>query len=365
MKLNLMVKTLLSTLAAGIILAGCATGKPQQARRYVWPRLPDPPKIEWIKSYYGENDFPKSAFTTFFDLLLGKQKARLFAKPIDVKSNGKGIVYVTDVALEGIFVFDMLNQKTDFWDKVSDPDAGLAITPFFIALDDKENIYAVGSGRKEIFVLNSLGKFVKRIDFTERVASPGGIDVDSKRGRIYLVDLGGHNVVVFDLEGKYLFSFGKAGEDAGEFNRPIPITVNSKEEVVIGDTANSRIQIFDRDGKFLRKFGERGDNAASFQIIKGVAVDSDDNIYVTDGKANQVKIFNTNGEALIAIGSAYSVPLTMKEAPGGFLLPQGIHIDKNDAIFIVDQANMRFQEFKYLKDSGADDKTPDATGVKK
>ena len=363
MKLKLLVKTVLAAAAAVIFLSGCATEKMQTKRRYVWPRPPDPPKIEWIKSYYGEDDFPKSGFAVFVELLLGKAKTQQFLKPIDIKSNGKGVVYVTDITNPGIFVFDMVNQKVDFWAQGSDPDAGLAIVPYYIALDDKNNIYAVGTGRKEIFVLDSQGKLVRRIDFAEKIdKTSGGIAVDSQGGRIYLADVGGSKIVVFDLEGKYLFSFGKGGEGDGEFNRPVPVAINNKGEVIVGDTINARVQIFDRDGKFLRKFGQRGDGAADFQILKGVAVDSEDNVYVTDAKANQLKIFNTKGEALIAIGTAYSVAETMKEAPGGFLLPQGIHIDKNDAIFIVDSINLRFQQFQYLKDSGSGDKAPDAAG---
>jgi DNA-binding beta-propeller fold protein YncE len=365
MKLKLLIKTVLAVVAAGVILAGCATDKPKQTRRYVWPRLPDPPKIEWIKSYYAQNDFPKSSFTAFVELFLGNPSARQFEKPMDIKSNGKGLVYVTDVVLAGIFVFDLQNEKIQFWGKSADPDAGLGITPFFIALDDKDNIYAVGTGKKEIDVLNPEGRLLKKIDFAEKVKDPGGIAVDSKRRRIYLIDNSDAKVAVFDLEGKHLFTFGKKGDGAGEFNRPLPITINNKGEVIIGDTANSRIQIFDEEGKFLRKFGERGDNAASFQIIKGVAVDSEDNIYVTDAKANQIKIFNTKGDALLAIGTAYSVNISMVEAPGGFLLPQGIHIDKNDSIYVVDQANMRFQHFRYLKDGGIDNKVPQTPESKK
>src|SRR5262249_1698444 len=146
MKLNMLIKILFAGLAAGVILAGCATDKPQQTRRYVWPRLPDPPKIEWIKSYYGENDFPKSRFSNFLEILFGKSKARRFEKPIDIKSNGKGVVYVTDIILSGIFVFDSVKQEISFWEQKSDPDAGLAITPFFLSLDDSNNIYVVGSG---------------------------------------------------------------------------------------------------------------------------------------------------------------------------------------------------------------------------
>jgi DNA-binding beta-propeller fold protein YncE len=353
------MRTVFAMLAAWLILAGCAAEKPKPTERYVWPPPPDPPKIEFIKSYYGADDYPKSAFEVLLDSLFGKKTLRI-AKPIDIKSNGKGLVYVTDVELAGIFVFDLPNQKTEFWGKSSDVEKGLGITPYYIALDDAGNIYTVGRDRQEIYVLNPEGGVVRRIDFGEQVKAPAGLVVDSAGGRIYLVDSIGCKVVVFDLAGKHLFSFGKPGEGDGEFNRPSPITINGKKEIIIGDTHNGRIQIFDRDGKFLRKFGQRGDSVVDFQIIKGVAVDSDDDIYVTDAKANQFKVFNTNGQPLIFIGATYAVT-PGKDVAGGFLLPQGIHIDKNDSIFVADQVNRRFQHYKYLKD----EKAPDASGAKK
>ena len=163
MKLNILIKTGLTVLVALIVLAGCATNMPQKTRRYVWPLPPDTPKIEWVKSYYGENDFPKSGFTVFVETVFGRVRPILFQKPIDIKSNGKGIVYVTDIVLSGIFVFDLPNQKVDFWPKGADPDAGLAISPYFIALDDNGNVYAVGTGRKEIFVLAPSGRLISSL----------------------------------------------------------------------------------------------------------------------------------------------------------------------------------------------------------
>lgn len=339
-------------IAMVLLLSACATGPERTGRRYVWPRPPDQPRIEWLKSYYGENDFPKSGWTQFMELLLGTPKGRLFQKPIDIKATDNGVVYITDTVEGGIFVYDLTKEKIDFWGQASDPDAGLAITPYYLSLDADGNVYVVGVGMKQIFVLTPSGKVLRRIDFTDKVANPAGICVDNETKRIYLVDGGESKVAVFDLAGKFLFSFGKFGENDGEFNRPSPIIVNHKGEVVVGDTINARIQVFTRDGKFLRKFGTRGDCSACFQILKGVAVDSDDNIYVTDGKDNKLKIFSANGDFLIAIGSAYSVTKYRKEAPGGFLLPQGIYVDKHDTIYIADQANFRFQVFRYLKEGG-------------
>lgn len=337
---------------AVLFLSGCATGVPQSTKRYVWPRPPDAPKIEWLKSYYGQNDFPKDGFTVFMETLVGAPPPMLFEKPIDIKSNGKGLVYVTDIAIPGIFRFDLNQQKIELWRRGSDPERSLALTPYYISLDNSGNLYAVGTGSKNVFVVDENGTFIRKFDYAAaKVDAPGGILVDNGRQRIYLADTGGSKVAVFDLEGKFLFSFGQPGEGDGEFNRPIPITMNSKGEIIVGDVMNARIQIFDGDGKFLRKFGQRGDAAQDFQIIKGVAVDSDDNIYVTDGKANKIKIFNTIGQLNMSFGTAYSVPKAMQEAPGGFLLPQGIFIDSTDTIYIADQANLRFQVFKYLKDA--------------
>jgi len=339
-------------LACSILLGGCAAQQVQPTKRYVWPRAPEQPKIEWIRSYYNQHDFPKTGFTSAMEVLFGQSPAISFQKPIDIKSNGKGVVYIADIALSAIVVYDLNNEKVELWEKGTDPDKSLGIIPYYLSLDRENNIYTVGSGNKNIYVLDSNGRFVRKINFAEQVKAPAGIAVDKETGRIYLVDNPGGKVAVYESSGKFLFSFGKIGIENGEFNRPSPIYINKMGEVVVGDVMNARVQIFTKDGKFLRKFGQRGDGGQDFQVIKGLSVDSDNNIYVTDGKANQIKIFNANGDYLLSIGTAYSVTATFKDAPGGLLLPQGIHIDDTDTIYLADQANMRFQIFKYLGGSG-------------
>lgn len=353
----------MTLLAFSMFLGGCASQQPQQAKRYFWPRAPEQPKIEWIKSYYSQHDFPKSGFENFIETLFGQTPAMSFQKPIDIKSNGKGKVYVTDIALSCIFVYDLNNAKVEMWERGSDPEKSLGITPYYLALDRDNNIYTVGSGGKYIYVLDSKGAVLRRIGFAEHVKAPAGIAVDSSSGSIYLVDNADSKVVVFDATGKFMFSFGKPGIEPGDLSRPVPIYINNKGEVIVGDVMNARVQIFSKDGKFLRKFGQRGDAGSDFQVIKGLSVDSDDNIYVTDGKANQIKIFNTKGDFLMSLGTAYSITATFKEAPGGLLLPNGIHVDSTNSIYLADQANMRFQIFKYLGESPpAETKQPAAAG---
>lgn len=350
MKLKFMKTLLLLLFAADVLLSGCATEVATSSRRYVWPIPPDQPRIEWIKSYYSQHDFPKTGFDNFMEGLFGQARPIVFEKPIDIKSNGKGVVYVTDIVKGAIHVFDLVHHTVTEWKKGDDPDKTMAVIPYFLSIDSLNNIYVVGVGRKVVYVLDQNGNVSGTIDFSAKIDGAAGIAVEDRLKRIYIVDNTGGKVAVFSLSGKYLFSFGKPGEGNGEFNRPTPIIINRKGEVVVGDVMNARVQIFDSEGKFLRKFGQRGDGIGDFQVIKGVASDSDNNIYVTDGKANQIKIFNDKGELLMAFGKAHSVPVTLRESPGGFLLPQGIFIDATDTIYMADQANMRFQVFKYLKE---------------
>ena len=165
------------------------------------------------------------------------------------------------------------------------------------------------------------------------------------------VDVRGHKVVALSMTGELLLTIGTRGDEDGQFNFPGPVTINKKKEIIVGDAMNARIQVFDKNGKFLRKFGRRGDSAAEFQLLKGVAVDSDDNIYVTDGKGHKIGIFSSQGEFLMAFGGRASVLESGRDQAAGFVIPQGIAIDRSDKLFVVDQMNYRFQVFQYISDA--------------
>ena len=154
--------------------------------------------------------------------------------------------------------------------------------------------------------------------------------------------------MVTDLDGQFLFSFGSKGDEKGAFNRPLSVAIEADGTIVVCDSFNARIQRFTPQGAFINLFGKRGDGAGEFAIIKGVAVDSAGHIYVTDGKENRVSIFSTTGENLLVFGGKYAQMSTDVIAAGGFLIPQGIYIDQNDRIYIVDQRNRRFQVFQFL-----------------
>uniref|UniRef100_A0A831U5G6 6-bladed beta-propeller n=1 Tax=Geobacter metallireducens TaxID=28232 RepID=A0A831U5G6_GEOME len=347
MKTISMISRFIVLAAMVALFAGCTGPQVKSSQRFFWPPLPERPRIEWIKSYSSQLDFPKEGVSAIISAIAGDEEPLYFSKPLDIRSNGKGQVYITDVGYGTVLVYDLLNKQVRFFGAEG---AAQFNKPVSLAIDGEGLIYVSEVDKGMVLVFDGNEKPLRAMKLNDVVQKIGGLAIDREKKRLIVTDSRGHKVSVFTLDGKHLFSFGKRGEGEGEFNFPIPVTVNHKGEIIVGDTMNARIQIFDGEGKLLRAFGTRGDGPADFQLIKGVAVDSDDNIYVTEGKGHKLVVFSSQGDYLITIGGLYSILQTRKEAPGGFVIPQGIDIDATDRIYVVDQLNRRFQVFQYISD---------------
>ena len=70
-------------------------------------------------------------------------------------------------------------------------------------------------------------------------------------GTIFVLDWKDRNVKVFGRDGKFLRTFGKAGEGPGELSNPISIYCTSRDEVVVVDMSR-RLSFFKLSGEFAR-----------------------------------------------------------------------------------------------------------------
>ncbi|KAF0218767.1 MAG: NHL repeat domain [Geobacteraceae bacterium] len=326
-------------------LTGCATA-PQVKERYFWPPLPDTPRIEWLGAYSGEGDLKtKGALAA----LLGEEFSKRLGFPVYVTSDGAGKIYVSDHVLRGVMVFDLAQKEAHALG--GEKTAGMFQLPSGVALDGDGNIYVGDSPKKTITVFDRSENAKAVFDLTKDVKSIASIAIDRNRKRLYVPDVQGHKIAVYDLAGKLLRTIGpQRGGGDGEFNFPTSVALDKDGNLVVCDSMNARIQRLSPEGEFLGKFGKRGDGIGEFNIIKAAAVDSEGHIYVTDGKGHKVTIFNEKGETLMQFGGAFAQQAGTTVAPGGFLLPQGIFIDGNDTIYVVDQMNYRVQVFQYMND---------------
>ena len=114
-------------------------------------------------------------------------------------------------------------------------------TPFDVKFDTAGNMYVAEWGNGRVQVMDSNGQFIRT--FGERkLRTPSGLHIADKY--VYVSDLSGHFIVVYETSGEYVTSFGRPGENEGEFHCPYGITFCVDGYVHICDLSNNRVQIY-------------------------------------------------------------------------------------------------------------------------
>lgn len=322
-----------------LLLISCAPTKQETVikQRFFWPPPPNDPKIEFIGLYRSSKDLPREA--SFLRAFVGDTDVEFrFRKPLGVASDGEGTVVVTDMIPQGGLVWNFNENKVEFL--TDEASFGLTAGVCF----DSTRLYIADSKMNKIFVYTKKERKPLYTIGDGELDAPSGIAVNEALKRIYIVETKGYRVSVYDTETKNkLFSFGKGGDGEGEFNRPWGVVLDKNGDVYVSDGLNARVQIFDKDGKFITMFGKRGDKPGGFSQTKGIAIDSDGNIYVVD-PLKAIQIFNRNGDLLGLLGAPGSKGI------GAMNLPMGLHIDKNDRIYVADQLNRALHVYQYMNE---------------
>ncbi len=170
---------------------------------------------------------------------------------------------------------------------------------------------------------------------------PTDVAVHPKTKWVYVTDTNMHRVSVFDLNGRFFFSFKKT--DQGEMRRPVYVAFNKKGDVYITDRGNESLYIYTPRGKFIKKFVANND--PNFQWLPiAMTFDQDDNLYVTDIlKDHRVLVFNPDGSLKLSFGVVGEVT-KLTDDPGKFAFPNGIVVQEN-RIFVSDSNNRRIQVY--------------------
>lgn len=326
-------------LSAGTgMLSGCGGSKQaQQELRYVWPEMPDSPRVAYLRTFRGERDF-SGGLSGFVGKLSGDETSINFSRPFDICEAGEGKFYVSD-ADQGVIMYDVKNEKVESIGEKS-----------VISLKDARGIsygrgrlYVGVAGSKKVAILDDEGKAVGAIGKEGTFPNPVDVLSDTARRRVYIVDSQLHQVFVYTESGDSLFVLGKGrGEADGQFNYPMSIAFDDSGNLYVVDGFNYRIQIFDPNGNYLRQFGSQGEQFGQFMRPKGIALDSYQNIYVVDGMHRNFQMFTKTGELLMFVGR-------LSSRNDGFDNPISIFIDKSDKIYVTDNLNRRVQVFQLLK----------------
>lgn len=181
---------------------------------------------------------------------------------------------------------------------------------------------------------------------------PVGVTV-SPQGSIFVLESKLSRVQRLDPEGNVLDQWGSLGTKERQFDEPLRLAADSAGNLWIADTGNHRIQWFSAAGEFQGAFGQRGGEPGEFSHPVGLAFDSNNNLYVADCLNHRIQ----------KIGRQLNVLQVYPEKPDkssaiGFLnAPWGVALDPQDTVYVADTGNHRIVRFandgRYLDSFGS------------
>ena len=314
----------------------------------VWPLPPEPPRIRYVMTYHGADDFDTKKPSRWKTLLLGPDESSLrrpetMIKPYGIAVAPDGRVFVTDTAARRVFAFDPELRKVAF---IGEQGNGRLTKPIGVAVDEQGRVFVADATLGRVFAYSPDGSLALAIGHEGEFKNPSGLAIDRLNKRLYVADASKHQIGCYStLDGTPVRTIGQRGTGPGQFNFPTNLFVDRDGRLYVADTLNFRMQIFDAGGGFVGTFGEQGDTPGTLNRPKGVGVDSEGHIYVADTSFNNFQVFDANGQLLLVVGGGGS-------GPGEFLLPAGLYIDSRDRIYVADQGNSRVQVFQYLRARG-------------
>lgn len=329
------MKRLFLLLAAGLILSACSSAP---YPRFIYPPPPEEPRIEFIGTYDNQDDFPKTWFEALMTRFVGGMAGDFFISPFGIASNGEGLVYISDIHAKNVKIFDFNRREVYFL--VKEP---VFDTPLGLAVDRRGRLYVCDGGKGGIFVFEPGNSVATRLIRHAAMVKAAYAAINETLGRIYVSDPVQHRIVVFDLEGNYLFHFGEPGGAPGKLFSPQGLAIGPDGRVVVPELHNARISVFDSEGKFLRSFGERGDQVWQFENPKSCAFDSEGHLYVTDARKGTVTVYDTDSTLLLVLGEGRPSAAAL-----GFSMATQISIDKNDRFYAADIMAKRFAVWQYF-----------------
>ncbi len=343
--------TIVLHLLMAFFMSSCAPHVETVSKRYFWP-LPVnnvDPKVEYIAFYQSTEDVLDKSYGWMDEYVLGKfPPVALFSSPYGVGSFSGQRVFVSDTEEHKVLVLDRkANEIRDLKD--AEGKSYFFAAPLGVCETADGYVYVADSFRSQVHKFNPKERLVDSFGGESVLKRPVSVAVYDKL--VYILDVGAHQVVVFDDQGNLMYTFGGRGNDPGQFNFPTDIDLDQDGNVYVLDALNFRVQVFSPSGDFIREFGEQGTELGSFRIPKGLAVSAQGHVYVTDSLSHRFVVFDLKGQYLLTLGDR-SYALNKGEiSPGGFYMPRDIAVDSNGGIWVVDGLNKMVHHFQYLTEA--------------
>ena len=201
-----------------------------------------------------------------------------------------------------------------------------------VAIDGQERIWLFTREEPAIQIYDRNGRFIRSWG-KGQFKKPHFLRIDSA-GNVWTADVGSHVVQKFSPQGKLLLTLGTpgvAGRDRSHFARPADMAVTEAGDIFVGDGyANHRVVHYDKNGKYVKEWGKLGTRRGEFNLVHSIALDSTGRLYVADRDNGRIQVFDQNG--------------TFLDEWRDLIMPWGIYITRDDAIWVCGSSPMRWTE---------------------
>jgi tripartite motif-containing protein 71 len=168
------------------------------------------------------------------------------------------------------------------------------------------------------------------------ILSGGGQGTFGRDGNIYIKD---NNVVrKFDANGNFLMNIGQ-----GQFGGAGSLATNSRGELYVADEYAHKIRVYKTDGTFVREFGSFGTaGQGTFAWPSGITIDKNDRVFIVENAipytTERVQAFDSDGNFLFQFGKEGS-------GPGEFQSPDQITTDSDGWVYVGEHWGQRVSVF--------------------
>lgn len=304
-----------------LLQTGCSTTAKKGKEAVFFPPAPDQPRIQFLTSFSSEGEFAgKGGFANF---VLGTSKAsRPIWKPYGMATQ-PGMFYVCDSGPRNLGILDLAAKRLRY---VKPEGPGQFKMPIGVAVDPAGNKFVTDTVKAAVLIFGKDNKYVGTLEASASM-KPCGIAIAGDR--IYVTDLAGHCVRVFDLATRKELSTIPQGEvtEKSRLFQPTNVAVDQQGRVYVSDTGGFGVQVFGADGQHLRTIGEQGLTPGRFALPKGIGVDHEGRVYVVDAATGVIQLFNQQGELLMFFAGP--------DSPAGTAcyLPSGLAVDYDNVRF--------------------------------
>ena len=152
---------------------------------------------------------------------------------------------------------------------------------------------------------------------------PEEITINTRNNKLYVTDCENHRIQILNSDLTFSTTFGKKGEDKGQFDSPSGITCDSAGNVYVTEFANDRVQVFTAEGEFLRMFGKHGKGRGELNGPTGIVLDpSNKHVYVSDNCNHRISVFTCEGQFVTIFADVWQ------------FLPRGLAVDNCGVLYV-------------------------------